>query len=480
MSRITRNPDIVCDDRFDIVVVGGGIYGVCVLLEASRRGLRTLLIERHDFGGATSWNSLRIIHGGLRYLQSLDLFRFRRSVREQAWWLENFPDLVQPLPCLMPLYNQGLRRTNVLAMALKLNDILAKPIRAKVLRSRSWPDSRVLSRNDTLAKFPNTHEGLKAGAMWYDAHMTSPQRLIVELLRWSASLGGCALNYMEFTGCQTSGNLIQAVMAKCGVTGREYSFRTKYVINCSGPWANELPDLESPTIPRLKDSAIAFNVVVNRQPICATALAVSEPSSDAPTYFVVPLGHRMMIGTQHLPPQSEPTPSDEQIRAFLDGLNRAIPGFGLAPTDVDDVLTGLLPPKPNGSKNPIKSPIIRRPRSGGIKNALCVVGPKYTTARHVAQLALREVAKHLSFDMHKLSASRPQTSIHYSRMKDVAAALEDGLAQDLQQWMGEESVVYVDDFLLRRNDFDNNTRQTLNRLLAEKLHWKPSALESNI
>ena len=124
MTAINRNPDSI-NEPFDVIVVGGGIYGACTLLEASRRGLRALLIERDDFGGATTWNSLRIVHGGLRYLQHADLGRFRRSVAEQTWWLHNFPDLVEPLSCLMPLYNFGLKRTDVMRAALARNQYAA-------------------------------------------------------------------------------------------------------------------------------------------------------------------------------------------------------------------------------------------------------------------------------------------------------------------------------------------------------------------
>ena len=139
--RITRNPEAMASEQFDVVVIGGGIVGVCTLLEASRRGLKALLIEAEDFGGATSWNSLPIVHGGLRYLQNLDIQRFRRSVREQAWWMQHFPELIEPLPCVMPLYNTGLRRTQVMRMALKLNDLVAAPIRRKTLTAKAWEKS---------------------------------------------------------------------------------------------------------------------------------------------------------------------------------------------------------------------------------------------------------------------------------------------------------------------------------------------------
>src|SRR5690606_21038054 len=110
---LQRDPEGASSCSFDLIVLGGGIYGAMVQLEAARRGIRSLLLERGDFGGATSANHFRIVHGGLRYLQSLDLPRFREAVAERRWWLRTFPDLVEPLRCVMPLYGEGLRRAAV-------------------------------------------------------------------------------------------------------------------------------------------------------------------------------------------------------------------------------------------------------------------------------------------------------------------------------------------------------------------------------
>src|SRR5262245_12098444 len=119
---IRREPNAATQIQYDVIIIGGGIYGACMLLEAYRLGLRALLMERDDFGGATSWNSLRILHGGLRYLQTFDLPRFRQSVRERKWFCKNFPEYIRPLPCLMPLYGQGLKRPFILRTALAIND----------------------------------------------------------------------------------------------------------------------------------------------------------------------------------------------------------------------------------------------------------------------------------------------------------------------------------------------------------------------
>lgn len=149
---IERAPRAATDPDYDLIVIGGGIHGAILALQSARRGYRALLLERSDFGGATSWNSLRIIHGGLRYLQTADLSRFRRSVTEQKWYLRHFPDLVRPLECLMPLYGTGLRRPVVLKVALLANDLLRSDRSVDAARGEALPGGSVLSRDETLAK----------------------------------------------------------------------------------------------------------------------------------------------------------------------------------------------------------------------------------------------------------------------------------------------------------------------------------------
>ncbi|RPH57928.1 FAD-dependent oxidoreductase, partial [bacterium] len=169
---IDRDPDDAAAGSSDLLVIGGGMYGAVLALEAARRGISTLLLERGDFGRETTWSSLRILHGGLRYLQRLDLPRFRESVGERRWFLRCFPDLVEPLPCLMPLHDPPrggrLRRPGIFRFALRVNDLLA--------RERALPPGRLLSAAETVELFPGVDRaGLRGGALWYDAVAKDPE-----------------------------------------------------------------------------------------------------------------------------------------------------------------------------------------------------------------------------------------------------------------------------------------------------------------
>jgi len=457
MTRIERNPEKFASDRYDVIVVGGGIYGACTLLEASRRGLRALLLERDDFGGATSWNSLRIIHGGLRYLQTADLRRFRRSVAEQAWWLQNFPDCVQPLSCLMPLYNQGLRRASVMRSALYANDAIVSWIRRPY--GVSLESGQILSASATQSRFPMVNKGgLRAGALWTDAMMNSPQRTLIEVLLWAASAGGRALNYVKAEEVMSDDNKVRGVAARCQVTGNRFDFLTDIVVNCSGPWLSELTESDSRN-PGQNDMARAYNLCVSRPLAKRDAVAVTSALGN--TYFCVPhdQGRRTLIGTVHLPPSKDVEPTEAELSMFVNDFQSAVPDYALSMSDIEVVLAGRLPPRTNGSHLPRKSPRIRASRL--VTGLVSVEGVKYTTARRIAEKALisafRSAAR--SFPTYQ-NAVRPTPAMLPPLTQEVSAS-------DLLDWIEQESVVHLDDLLLRRTDHLNKSAKLTQ--LAEKV-----------
>ena len=477
MTSISRNPDTIESDEFDIIVVGGGIYGACMLLEASRRGFKTLLIERDDYGGATSFNSLRIIHGGLRYLQSADLGRFRRSVSEQAWWLANFADQIEPLPCLMPLYNRGLRSTHVMRAALKLNDWLATPIRKAHGVEESLASSKVLSAKETTDRFSDVMtDGLRGGAMWFDAKMRSPQRLLIEVLRWAIAAGGSALNYLECTGLLSQGNVVSGVHAKCRVTGREYEFCAKHVVSCAGPWTDDVfqknsasdSEFSSKHSRSATDHAVAFNIVINCPALSDHALAVTPPIHNGATYFAVPFGAKqIMVGTVHLPPNASGKPSAQHVANFVEELRLAVPSLQVSAEDVVEVMAGRLPPITKGSHLPAKSPTMQS--SENPEGLTVVSGVKYTTARFVAEKTLRQICQRTQRNFPNYqNVTRPPSVTRPQLQPDTLPSV-----QDLQNWMKQESVLQIEDLLLRRCDLVGHAEAQ--RSLAKRLsHILPS------
>ena len=379
---------------WDLLVVGGGIYGATLALEAARRGLATLLVERGGFGGETTRNSLRIVHGGLRYLQSLDLPRFRESVAERRWFLSNFPELIEPLPCLMPLYDPPrggtLRRPAVFRMALRINDLLS--------RERALPPGRLLSPAETVELFPAVDRaGLRGGALWHDAVVTDPRRLVVEILRRACRSGAAALDRIEALDLRGAEGRAAGIRAVDRESGRSLELQARTVANCAGPWCGEvarrLDRRSDQKISGLFRPALAFNLFLDREPLSRAALAVASRGPGAQTWFLLPWEGKLLAGTAYAPvPRGSPGeegPDEARIEGFLAALNAALPGFGIGRGEVLDVLWGRLPAVAEGDTALASRPVVfDHGATGGPEGLVSVSGVKLTTARAVAEKAL--------------------------------------------------------------------------------------------
>jgi glycerol-3-phosphate dehydrogenase len=377
----------------DLLVIGGGFYGAMLTLEAARRGLSTVLLERDDFGGATSANSLRIVHGGLRYLQSLDLPRFRESVAERRWFLRHFPDLVQPLPCLMPLYGPPrggrLRRPAVFRVALALNDRLA--------RERLLPPGRVLDVSETVDLFPGVdRNGLAGAALWHDAVLTDPQRVLHETLRWAGRCGARALNRIEAVELRTEGRTVTGLRAIGLESGEAFEFRARAVVNCAGPWCRTIAARFDRDLPELFRPLLAFNLLLDREPPSRSALAVAAPGKGAQTWFLLPVEGKTLAGTFYVPAPggSGPGagPDEAAVAAFLQELNAAVPGWDVRPEQVLQICHGWLPARADGSPVPASRPVLHdHGAAAGPEGLFSVSGVKLTTARAVAEKTLGKI-----------------------------------------------------------------------------------------
>jgi glycerol-3-phosphate dehydrogenase len=458
---IERAPDRAAAEDHDLIVLGGGIYGIALCLEAARRGLKTLLVERADFGGATSWSNLRILHGGLRYLQSLDLPRFYESVGERRWFLRHFPDLVRPLPCLMPLYGRGLRRPGVFRIALALNDLLSWQRNRGVASALHLPPGRLVDTLETAKLFPQAdRRGLQGGALWYDAVMLSPERIAIEMLRWACTCGATALNYTEATGLIVEQGAVRGIEAHDRLADRALRFRADRVVNATGPWSRQIARQAGQDLPGLFRPALAFNLLLKRVPIAEVALAIEPPRPAAPTYFCLPWKGLLMAGTSYAAAAEnslEAAPSEAQVAAFLADLNAAVPGLALAADDVQQVYAGLLPARSTGTIDLANREVIHNHgATGGPRGLFSVSGVKFTTARLVAEKTLRRLFGR-SLPSPRPGATRPPAmpAMGGQSLQDSGSLLDgpdEQVSARLRALVAQESVVCLDDLLLRRMD----------------------------
>src|SRR5580658_7996877 len=257
-------------ERFDVLVIGGGITGAGVALDASARGLRTALVERHDFASGTSSKSSKMIHGGLRYLQQRDFRLVYEALHERQRLLDNAPHLVSPLPFLIPLFGRdGLVQKNVAraySIALWLYDATGG--------WRIGKRHRRIDRAETLAHLPTLRvDRLVAGFLYYDAR-ADDARLTLAVVRTAAlDHGAVVANYAEVVRLlHDAGGAVTGARVRPVAPGDEdpdaghgeFDVQATVVVNATGVWADDLRALDEATHPHSLRPAKGIHVTVPR------------------------------------------------------------------------------------------------------------------------------------------------------------------------------------------------------------------------
>ncbi len=230
-------------ETFDVTIVGGGISGVAIAREAAGRGLKVCLLEKRDFGAGTSSNTSKLLHGGLRYLQSFELGIVRESLRERKIFGSAAPHLVEPRRQVIPVYDWSRPGRAVLAAGLKIYDALATGKNVGVPAPFRTPASAWLGAGELAALAPCLDpRGLEGGVAFYDFLNVHPERLLLAFVKSAVRAGAVAINHVEARGIRVSAGKgpawVEGVEARCALTGEEHFVRSKVVINAAGPWVD--------------------------------------------------------------------------------------------------------------------------------------------------------------------------------------------------------------------------------------------------
>ena len=398
--------------QYDVVVVGGGIYGISIARDAALRGLTVALLEKEDFGHATSSNHHKIIHGGFRYLQHCDLRRMRESIRERSILLRIAPHLVRPLPFLIPTSRHPLQRKLLMSAALKLNDLISFDRNRNLKVRNKIPAGRVISKDECLNLCPVLNQRMMTGgALFFDAQVQNPARLNLAVLLSAVQSGATAANYVSASQFIREGNNIIGVRATDVLAGDSFPVRARLVVNCAGPWAGHvLEDLGASVKPFLTSLCKAFVLVTRR---LTAEIALGVPSrfeyrdSDAVIkkgfryFFITPWRNASLVGTFQSPYRGAPESvavTELEIRSAIDEINAALPGAGLTRADVTSILKGIVPASESGSQGvdvqlKKQHEIYDHAAEDGINGLISVLGVKYTTARSVAEKTVNLVCK---------------------------------------------------------------------------------------
>jgi glycerol-3-phosphate dehydrogenase len=400
--------------EYDLVIIGGGIFGACAAWDAASRGLKVALLEKKDFSHATSANHLKMVHGGIRYLQHGDVVRVWESVRERTALLKIAPHLVRPLPIVMPTYGHGKRGKAVLGVGISLYDLLTLDRNRRIAdKGRRIPGGRLISRQETLKYFPGIEQwGLTGAAVFYDAQMYSPPRIAISFLRSAGSAGADIANYMEVTGFLKCDGRIAGVAARNLLSGESLEVRGKMVLNTAGPWAANL--LETGTDLRLAPKPVFSRdvcFVVSRRLSREFALACQTKTQDADAIlsrggrhlFLAPWRDFTLIGVWHGVYKGAPdevTVTEGELQAFLDETNAAYPGLSLRREEVTMVNFGLILFEGNQKGTDEisfgkRSILIDHEKTHHVNGLVTLIGVRATTAREMAEKAVSLVFRKL-------------------------------------------------------------------------------------
>jgi glycerol-3-phosphate dehydrogenase len=406
--------------RFDVLVVGGGIYGACIARFAARQRWSVALLERDDFGAGVSHNSLKIVHGGLRYVQHFDVPRMRDSVAAQRAWLRAAPHLVRPMRCVIPTYGYGTRGRLAFAagsiafhaIAGRRNDGLSPETRL--------PLSGLMSRRAILQQYPDlTRDDVTGGAYWYDAQILDANRLTIECIQDACRHGAVVANHVEALQLRAADRRVDGVLARDALTGREFEVRARVTVNATGPHVQRLLGTFARPLNLHRPLTWTRNVNLVTSRVFDTADAVgvgSQRASDATVgrskrlFFVTPWQDCSIIGTSHIQHTGDIEDLVPAVRAdvdeFLREVNEALPRLRLQAGDIRYVHSGLTPAEDDVVRSR-RSILVDHASVDDVRGLVSVLGIKYTTAPNVGGRVIAVIAQALGEPSVRVDLSSP-------------------------------------------------------------------------
>ena len=308
------------DKYFDLIVVGGGIVGSGIARDAALRGLSVALFEKGDYCCGTTARSTRLIHGGLRYLETLNFGLVRLDLKEREILLRIAKHLVRPLPFLVPFYRTSPAYRCKVRLGMMLYDLLSF--------DKSLPFHRRLTRSEIMISEPRLEpQGLQGGFLYYDAQVPSPERLVIENLIDAQEHGAAAYNYSEVIGALHDGNSILGVRVRDLTAMTETEVRSRVVVNAGGPWFDQL----SGRLLRNRKARVRMTKGIHLIcPSLSRQALVFLSNLDKRLFFIVPWMGQSLVGTTDTDFAGDPgsvQAEEDEVRYLLDSLRPFIPSI---------------------------------------------------------------------------------------------------------------------------------------------------------
>lgn len=400
MSLSTLNRDVIKgrlkEEEYDVVIIGGGITGAGIALDAADRGMKVALVEMQDFAQGTSSRSTKLVHGGLRYLKQFQVGVVAETGRERAIVYENGPHVTTPEWMLLPMHKGGTFGKFTTSIGLAMYDRLAG-----VKKSER---KKMLNKKETLEKEPLVKKkGLKGGG-YYVEYRTDDARLTIEVMKRAAEKSADILNYtksMNFT--YNDNEKVNGIQVTDMLTDEAYTIHAKKVINASGPWVDEVRGADYSRNNKQLRLTKGVHIVIDQSKFPLQQAVYFDTKSDGRMIFAIPREGKAYIGTTdtfYNNDKASPLPTQEDRDYLVDAVNYMFPGLDITDKDIESSWAGIRPLILEEGKDP--SEISRKDEIWeGKSGLLTIAGGKLTGYRHMAKGIVDLLAKRLQQDFGK-------------------------------------------------------------------------------
>ena len=392
LSALNRNQvkDQLKSKEYDVVIIGGGITGAGIALDASQRGMKVALVEMQDFAQGTSSRSTKLVHGGLRYLKQLQVGVVAETGKERAIVYENGPHVTTPEWMLLPMHKGGSMGPFSTSIGLKVYDFLAG---VKKSERRS-----MLNRDETIEKEPLVkQDGLKGGG-YYVEYRTDDARLTIEVMKRAREFGADIINYAKANQfLYNKKNKVSGVEVTDLLHNEMFEIKGKRVINAAGPWVDDVRSKDYSTNNKQLRLTKGVHIVIDQSVFPLGQAVYFDTESDGRMIFAIPREGKAYVGTTDTVydnDKSSPKVTEEDRQYLLDAIRYMFPTVKVEDSDIESTWAGVRPLIFEKGKDP--SEISRKDEIWeGDSGLLTIAGGKLTGYRHMAQDIVDLLSKRL-------------------------------------------------------------------------------------
>lgn len=366
---------------WDLAIIGGGATGVGIAVDAASRGYSVALFEQSDFGKGTSSRSTKLVHGGVRYLQQGNVSLVMEALKERGMLLQNAPHLVHDLQFIVP--NYAWWEAPFYGIGLKVYDLLAGKY--------GFGPSQVLSRDEVLERIPTLEQdGLRGGVKYHDGQFDDA-RLLINLAQTAAEQGASVLNYARVTGLEKDPDgFTTGLTFRDEETGASHAIAARCVINATGPFCDELRQIDEPGAAPMISPSQGVHIVLPREFLPGDTAIMVPHTRDGRVMFAIPWHGHALVGTTDTPIPAvslEPSPLDREVDFIIETASSYL-SKPPTPADILSVFTGIRPLVKAGEAS--NTATLSRDHTIHISPSglLTIAGGKWTTYRKMAEDAV--------------------------------------------------------------------------------------------